>query len=105
MAEAWSEVLSGVIPEQQLESAYLRAIQDKADNFPLTANDMVAGYRANCSSDKAAPRLAQDANLLDGEVCKKCFGSGLEQYVENGYKQVRRCDHIVAEDPDDVSMF
>lgn len=93
MAEAWSEVLAGVIPEDRLEDAYLRAVRDKTDTFPLSANELVAGYRALCESERSAPRLAQDVNLLPGEVCQKCFGTGWEEFRENGYKQSRRCAH------------
>lgn len=28
--------------------------------------------------------------------CLRCFGVGMEQYFADGYKQVRRCDHVIA---------
>jgi hypothetical protein len=96
----WAEIVFGVIPESQLERAYARAMQDNADGFTLTAPKLVQGYRSLCASEASAPQLPQTSNLLAGKVCKKCFGSGMEQYVEGGYKQVRRCDHVVAEDDD-----
>jgi hypothetical protein len=103
LATAWSEVLDGEIPEKYLEPSYLRAMRDKESGFALSSNDMVKAYRDICLSERSAPRLAQATNLLSGDVCPKCFGSGMEQYVEGGYKQVRRCDHAPtprAEDDD-----
>jgi hypothetical protein len=93
--ETWSEVLDGEVPGNALQEAYIRAARDKTDGFPLGANDLVTGYRANCESERAAPRLAQDRNLLTGDICKKCHGSGWEEFKENGYRQVRKCDHLV----------
>lgn len=95
MAEAWSEVLSGEVPESHLEAAYVRALRDKQGGFALTAADLVSGFRANCESERNAPRLVQDANLLNGQVCGKCHGTGMEEFTEQGYKQMRRCDHAM----------
>lgn len=42
----------------------------------------------------------------DFPTCPRCFGIGWEEYRENGYRQVRKCDHVVPEtDDEDVSMF
>lgn len=101
----WAEIVFGVIPEAQLEAAYFRAMQDKADSFPLTASDLVQGYRANCESERSAPQIPQDKNLLAGDVCARCFGTGWEQYREGSYANVRKCDHAVESSEDDVSMF
>lgn len=103
MAEAWVEVLEPVIPESSLEAAYLRAAQDKGSGYPLAASDLVQGYRANCDSERAAPQIPQTANLLTGDVCKRCFGTGWEQYREGGYANMRKCDHVI--DDEDMSMF
>lgn len=102
---AWAELLFSVIPESKLGAAYVRAVQESEDTFTLTAPKLIQGFRALCDSERSSPRIAQDSNLLTGEVCQKCFGLGWEQYIENGYKQVRKCDHVAVEDPDDVSMF
>lgn len=105
MAEAWADVLDGEVPISDLERVYTRAMRDKTDTFPLTAPMMVKAYRDICDSDRAAPRIPQEANLLPGEVCKKCFGTGMEEFVVNGYRQAKRCDHVVEQpigprDPD-----
>lgn len=105
----WAEITFGVIPESQLEGAYFRAMQDKEDGFPLTAPGLVKGFRANCDSDRVAPQIPQDSRLLTGDVCSKCFGTGLyvpDEKDAQGYKlPAQRCDHVPIEDPDDVSMF
>ena len=103
LAETWAEVLDGEIPVTDLDAAYIRAMRDKKDSFALTANDMVKAHRDNCESARVAPRVPQDANLLSGEVCPRCHGTGFEQYREGGYINSRRCDH--ATDYEDVSMF
>lgn len=94
--EAWREVVDGEVPERDLDAAYIRAMRDKTSGFGLAANDIVKGYRDNCESERVAP-MPQDVNLLNGQVCPRCFGTGLEEYVEHGYKVARRCDHVVAE--------
>lgn len=91
--QAWAQILYGVVPENDLERSYLRAMRDKETTFALSAPEMVQAYRAECQSEIASPRPAQDANLLPGEVCQKCFGTGWEEFKENGYKQSRRCTH------------
>jgi hypothetical protein len=93
LAETWAEVLDGEIPAKELDAAYIRALRDKKDGFALTANDMVKAHRDNCESNRV-PRLPQATNLLSGDVCPRCFGSGLEQFIDaEGYKQSRRCEH------------
>lgn len=96
LAETWTEVLEGEIPANYLETAYVRAMRDKQSGFALSSNDMVRAYRDVCLSERSSPRLAQGRNLLSGEVCPRCFGTGMEQYIADGYKQVRRCDHALA---------
>lgn len=109
--EAFAEICGGEIPLDDLEHAYIRAMRDSEKGFAPGADDLVRGHRANCASEAASPRPAQDRNLLPGEVCKKCFGSGWEQFTEGGYKQVRKCDHVVEgfigpPDPDsDVDLW
>lgn len=100
---AWAELLFGVIPENQLEWAYVRAMQDKDSSFALTAPGLIQGHRNACASEAASPRQPQDRNLLTGDVCPRCHGTGFEQYREDGYVNSRRCDHVI--DEDDVSMF
>lgn len=33
--------------------------------------------------------------------CPRCFGVGMEQIFADGYKQVRRCDHVIAPEEGD----
>jgi hypothetical protein len=101
---AWAEILFGVIPEPELERSYLRAMQDRESDFPVGAPSLVKAFRDNCASDAASPRIAQDTNLLPGNVCSRCHGSGWEQYRDGNYMNSRRCDHVV-DDDEDVSMF
>jgi len=103
----WSEILLGAVPENRLADAYVRAMQDSDNTYTLTAPQLIQGFRSLCASERNA--LAQTTNLLSGDVCKKCFGSGLyvpEGKDAQGYKlPAQRCDHVPVEDPDDVSMF
>lgn len=91
---AWSEILYDAVPQSQLEHAYRRAMQENEDGFPLTAPKLITGFKRFCESQRTTPRIAQDSNLLNGEVCKRCHGTGMEEFVESGYKQMRRCDHV-----------
>ncbi len=92
--EAWAEIVDGEVPEKDLEPAYIRAMRDKQDGFPLSSNDIVKAHRDICESERASPRLAQNRNLLRGEVCQRCYGCGREQYQdEDGYLVSRLCDH------------
>lgn len=104
LAETWAEVLDGEIPVESLDAAYVRAMRDKTDSFPLTANDMVKAHRDNRESARVPASPPQDSNLLTGDVCPRCHGTGLEQYREGGYINSRRCDHVT-DDEEDVSMF
>jgi hypothetical protein len=90
---AWTEILGGAVPENDLEPAYIRAMQDKENTFALGASEIVKAYRANCASERAAPRKPQTINLLEGEVCQRCFGSGWELVRKNGYDEARECGH------------
>jgi hypothetical protein len=91
---AWAEIVFGVIPESRLQDAYVRAMRDNADGFTLTAPGLVKGYRDLCESERLAPQMPMDRNLLPGNVCSRCFGTGLEQFIEaDGYKSSRRCEH------------
>ena len=105
---AWSEILYDAIPQVRLDDAYRRAMQENEDGFALTASKMIAGFKHLCESERVAPQIPQNAKLLNGDVCPKCHGSGMEIIVDQDddrYKVAMRCDHVVAEDPDDVSMF
>lgn len=94
MADAWTEILEGEVPANYLDAAYLRAMRDKGNGFALSANDLVQGYRDVCQSERAMPQAPQYSNLLEGEVCKRCFGTGMESYAApDGYLQSRRCSH------------
>ncbi len=56
--------------------------------------------------DKASAMAGAKADNPIFANCKRCFGLGMEQFIDvDGYKVVRRCDHVVVSDPDDVSMF
>ena len=91
--EAWSQVVAGEIPLDDLHKSYVRAMRDKQDGYALTANDLVRSYRAECESERVTPR--QHHNLLSGEQCSKCLGTGMETYMEHGYSVARRCDHML----------
>lgn len=103
----WEEIALGEIPEIYLETAYVRAMRDKDSGFALTASDLVQGYRANCESERALPQIPQSNNLLTGEVCQRCFGTGMEQFRESGYANMRRCDHVplVTDEDADVDSW
>ncbi len=92
----WCEILDGEVSGNDLSSAYIRAARDCQDGFPLSAGDIVRGYRANCESERVAPRPL-DSKMLTGEVCGKCYGSGLyvsDEKDAQGYKlPAVRCDH------------
>lgn len=100
----WSEILFGVIPEGRLSDAYVRAMQDNADGYTLTAPKLIQGHRANCESDRVGPQIPQEKNLIGGDVCQRCFGTGWEQYREGGYANVRKCDHIPTDDLTDADV-
>jgi hypothetical protein len=92
---AWAEITFGVIPENELERSYVRAMQDRDSSYAIGAPNLIKAFHDNCDSERAAPRIVQDRNLLSGDQCSKCFGSGWEEFRESGYKQVRKCDHQV----------
>lgn len=99
-ARAWSEILDGEVPEKDLESAYVRAMRDKETGFALSAPELVQGFRAFCVSERTAPQIAQNSNLLVGAVCPRCHGSGMEMVTagpDDRYSYARRCDHVIAE--------
>lgn len=62
--QAWAEIFYGEVPESDLSAAYLRAMRDKDSSFALNASDVVRAFRANCESERAAPRMPERTNLL-----------------------------------------
>lgn len=102
---SWCDVLDGEVPERDLEDAFRRALRDKDSSYSFGSSEVVKGYRANCESERAAPRQAQDRNLLAGDVCGKCFGSGWEPTIVDGYKTRRLCDHLIPERRDDEPLI
>lgn len=92
--ESWAQVIGPAIPESKLEAAYIRAMTDKESGFALGASELIKGYRDHCESERYAPQTPMDRNLLPGEVCQRCFGTGMEIFCDaDGYKQSRRCEH------------
>lgn len=102
---AWAEILDGEVPENYLERAYVRAMRDKETGFALSAPELVQGFRSVCASERTAPR--QDSNLLPGEVCQKCFGTGMyapDKRDALGYRlPAQRCDHVAEITEDDLT--
>lgn len=59
------------------------------------------GRIAQAEFERARAERAKIQQASDpGPVCQRCFGTDWEEYIENGYKQVRRCDHVIADDDD-----
>lgn len=92
MIAAWVEVLGPIVPPEKLEDAYLKAMQDRSSTFPLSSTEICSAYKDMVAVQGLHPNT-NPSRLLGGETCKRCFGTGLEEYVEDRYKMVRRCDH------------
>ncbi len=87
--EAWSQV-TRKIPEVELENAYVWAMENREKGFPIGAPDLVRAYHEIGASRAASPRRDDYTAIA---ICRRCFGSSMEIYKENGYKVARRCNH------------
>lgn len=96
MISAWEEVLRPIIPPERLEDAYLKAMQDRASTFPLSSTEVCTAFKEMMAVQGPHPNVAPATpnRMLSGETCQKCFGTGMEEYIESGYKMCRRCDHL-----------
>lgn len=88
--EAWSQVLRSV-PEFELESAYVRSMETRDSGFAIGAPDVVRAYNELCKERSAVPSTHDYTAQV---ICKRCFGSGMEQYMDEGYLTSRRCNHV-----------
>jgi hypothetical protein len=79
------------LPLVVLQAAMTRCV-DTLKFFPT-----VAEIRENAE--------AVNMNMPEPMInCSRCHGTGMEQYRDGGYANMRRCDHVV-NDAEDMSMF
>jgi hypothetical protein len=64
-AEAFCEVLNGVVPVERLNECYLYAVRHRTSTYPLAATEIIEAWRA-ILSDEVSKRRA----------CHLCDGSG-----------------------------
>lgn len=92
-AEVWAEVLSGIIPESDLQECFERAFKDHESGFVVNAYDLKAAWDG-IEADRAADR----PQLMRARVpdCPRCYGSNIEIVFDaHGKKLGARpnCDH------------
>jgi hypothetical protein len=74
---------------------------DYAAHYGLHDSDRSYKMRRQLQSEQERAQ-AEQAKLAEQEQpsldpaasCQRCYGTGFEQYLENGYNQVRKCDHL-----------
>lgn len=95
MVEAWSEVLIGVVPEARLETCYLWAMQHRDSTFALGAPEIVRAWLVVAEAERYRPVAAKMTQMLQGEVCSRCNGTGVEVIRNEKTKMTssRPCSH------------
>lgn len=104
MAASWEEHLSHAnVPTELFGDVYQEAMAGYDDKGPFGITEMIRAWPAVRTRFEA--KTAQEER--DGANCQRCFGTGLEEVLVDGYKEARRCNHqpLIETDDEDVSMF
>lgn len=93
--EAWSEIVTDVIPFSRLNDAYLGAMRNRETNFAIGAPELVKAWKVISEAERYRPMTGADIEqMLRGDVCKDCHGTGTEIITEGDYTTSRVCLHL-----------